>query len=62
MSDGPIVSSRLRHHCPFRVVATMPGRFAVIERLSDNVIEAGFVSYEAAWSHIVNVLLDGRDV
>jgi hypothetical protein len=40
----------------------MPGRFAVIERLSDNVIEAGFVSYEAAWSHIVNVLLDGRDV
>jgi hypothetical protein len=39
----------------------MPGRFAVIERLSDNVVEAGFVTYEAAWSFIVNQLLDGRD-
>jgi hypothetical protein len=40
----------------------MPGRFAVIERISDNVIEAGFVTYEAAWGYIVYQLLGGRDV
>ena len=60
MSDGPIVSRSLRRNCRWRVIATMPGRFAVIERMSDNVVEAGFVSYEAAWAYIVNQLLDGR--
>jgi hypothetical protein len=55
----PIVSRHLRRTCPYRVIQPMPGRFAVVERRTDNIIEAGFESYEAAWSRIM-VLLDGR--
>ena len=60
MSDtGPIVSRALRRDCPFRVIQTMPGRFAVIERLSGDVVEAGFTGWESAWAWIAN-RLDGR--
>jgi hypothetical protein len=37
----------------------MPGRFAVIERLSGDVVEAGFTGWESAWAWIAN-RLDGR--
>jgi len=61
MSDvAPAPPPRIQRRCRYRVVGVMQGRFAVIERLSGNVVEAGFTSYEPAWSHIVNKLLDGR--
>jgi hypothetical protein len=37
----------------------MPGRFAVVERRTDNIIEAGFDTFESAWVWIVN-RMDGR--
>ena len=55
----PIVSRHLRHTCPFRVIQTMPGRFAVVERRTDNIIEAGFDTFESAWTWIIN-RMDGR--
>jgi hypothetical protein len=48
-----------RRKCRYRVVQTMPTRFAVIERLSGDVVAAGFETYEAGWSWIANKL-DGR--
>jgi hypothetical protein len=60
MSDGPIVSRSLRRSCPYRVEQLQPGRFIIVERGTGNVVEAGFVSYAAAWSYIVNESLEGR--
>jgi len=61
MSDGPIVSRSLRRRCPYRVEQLHPGRFIVVERMGGDVVEAGFVSYEAAWGYIVNQLLTARE-
>jgi hypothetical protein len=40
----------------------MPKRFAVIERLSGDVVEAGFETYEAGWAFIANHLDRRTDV
>jgi hypothetical protein len=61
MSDiAPAPPPRVQRRCRYRVVGSgIPGRFAVIERISGDMVEAGFDSYEAAWSWIVN-RVDGR--
>jgi hypothetical protein len=47
---------RVQRRCRYRIVGVMRGRFAVIERLSGNVVEAGFTNYEAGWEYIANRL------
>jgi hypothetical protein len=37
----------------FRVIEVR-GRFAVVERRSENVVATGFESYKAAWAWIAN--------
>jgi hypothetical protein len=54
-----MTSRTLRRRCRYRVVETMPGRFAVIERFSGDVVEAGFAGWESAWAWVAN-RLDGR--
>ncbi len=45
---GPPPTSR------FRVIEDTRGRFAVVERRSDNIVAAGFDSYKAASAWIAN--------
>jgi hypothetical protein len=40
----PAPPPRVQRRCRYRVVGVMQGRFAVIERLSGDVVEAGFDS------------------
>jgi hypothetical protein len=54
-----MTSRTLRRRCPFRVEQVQPGRFIVVERRTSNVVEAGFSSYEKAWSWIAN-RIEGR--
>jgi hypothetical protein len=56
----PRIPRSQRLKCRYRVVEVMPKtRYAVIERISGNVVEAGFTTYEAGWAWIANKL-DGR--
>jgi hypothetical protein len=38
----------------FRVIEDTRGRFAVVERRSENIVAGGFESYKAAWAWIAN--------
>jgi hypothetical protein len=58
VAPAPLPRSK-RNRCRYRVVGVQQGRFAVVERRTDNIVEAGFDSYEAAWAWIAN-RLDGR--
>jgi hypothetical protein len=49
----------LRRDCKYGVVSLMLGRFAVIDRRSGDVVEAGFRSFEAGWVWIAQ-RLEGR--
>jgi hypothetical protein len=45
---GPL-PHKLRRDCRYGVVSLMLGRFAVIDRRSGTVVEAGFRSFEQGW-------------
>jgi len=61
-APAPRIPRSRRGRCPLRVVEVMPKRFAVIERLSGDVVEAGFETYEAGWAFIANHLDRRTDV